>query len=53
MELLNCFVAGGDNEGPWLLPDILVNVRRPGEDSTLGVIREVLPVSILLIFMIH
>ncbi|XP_057973026.1 putative transcription elongation factor SPT5 homolog 1 [Malania oleifera] len=34
---------GGDNEGPWLLPDILVNVRRSGEDTVLGVIREVLP----------
>ncbi|XP_057795574.1 LOW QUALITY PROTEIN: putative transcription elongation factor SPT5 homolog 1 [Salvia miltiorrhiza] len=36
-------VVGADNEGPWFLPDILVNVRRPGEDTTPGVIREVLP----------
>ncbi|KAL0438186.1 UNVERIFIED_CONTAM: putative transcription elongation factor SPT51 [Sesamum latifolium] len=36
-------VVGSDNEGPWFLPDILVNVRRSGEDSSLGVIREVLP----------
>ncbi|KAK6938324.1 KOW protein [Dillenia turbinata] len=33
---------GGESEGPWLLPDILVNVRKSGEDSV-GVIREVLP----------
>ncbi|KAK1554201.1 hypothetical protein Q3G72_009204 [Acer saccharum] len=33
---------GSDNEGPWLMPDILVKVHRPGEDSV-GVIREVLP----------
>ncbi|KAL1533523.1 putative transcription elongation factor SPT5 1 [Salvia divinorum] len=36
-------VVGADNEGPWFLPDILVNVRRPGDDTTPGVIREVLP----------
>ncbi|KAH7567993.1 hypothetical protein JRO89_XS07G0209300 [Xanthoceras sorbifolium] len=35
-------VIGSDNEGPWFMPDILVNVRRSGEDSV-GVIREVLP----------
>ncbi|XP_015934424.2 putative transcription elongation factor SPT5 homolog 1 [Arachis duranensis] len=35
-------VLGGDNEGPWFMPDILVNVHRPGEESV-GVIREVLP----------
>ncbi|KAI7754771.1 hypothetical protein M8C21_033839, partial [Ambrosia artemisiifolia] len=34
--------VGGDHDGPWFLPDILVNVRRPGEDASLGVIREVL-----------
>lgn len=47
----NCeiaFFTGADNEGPWFLPDILVNVRRPGDDSALGVIRDVLPVSVLL-----
>ncbi|KAL8485314.1 hypothetical protein ACS0TY_027567 [Phlomoides rotata] len=36
-------VVGADNEGPWFLPDILVNVRRPGDDSSLGVIKDVLP----------
>ncbi|XP_044475671.1 putative transcription elongation factor SPT5 homolog 1 isoform X2 [Mangifera indica] len=36
-------VIGSDNEGPWLMPDILVNVRKLGEDSGMGVIREVLP----------
>ncbi|KAI3733140.1 hypothetical protein L1987_64358 [Smallanthus sonchifolius] len=35
-------VVGGDNDGPWFLPDILVNVRRSGEDASIGVIREVL-----------
>nr|XP_043635617.1 putative transcription elongation factor SPT5 homolog 1 [Erigeron canadensis] len=35
-------VVGGDNDGPWFLPDILVNLRRSGEDATVGVIREVL-----------
>ncbi|KAJ7965435.1 Transcription elongation factor SPT5 [Quillaja saponaria] len=36
-------VIGGDNEGPWFMADILVNLRRPGEDSIVGVVREVLP----------
>ncbi|CAL5384561.1 unnamed protein product [Camellia sinensis] len=36
-------VVGGDNEGLWVLPDILVNVRRSGDDSAIGVVREVLP----------
>lgn len=31
------------------MPDILVNVRRAGEESVVGVIREVLPVR----FMYH
>ncbi|XP_058218141.1 putative transcription elongation factor SPT5 homolog 1 isoform X2 [Rhododendron vialii] len=35
--------VGGDNEGLWALPDILVNVRRSGEDTVIGVVREVLP----------
>lgn len=35
-------VLGGDNEGPWFMPDILVNVHRAGEESV-GVIKEVLP----------
>lgn len=38
-------MAGGEQEGPWFMPDILVHIRRPGEENTLGVIREVLPVS--------
>ncbi|PIA35440.1 hypothetical protein AQUCO_03500068v1 [Aquilegia coerulea] len=33
---------GGDGEGPWFLPDILVNVRRSGEESVVGVVRDVL-----------
>ncbi|KAL7208512.1 hypothetical protein ACSBR1_030284 [Camellia fascicularis] len=36
-------VVGGDNEGLWVLPDILVNLRRFGEDIATGVVREVLP----------
>ncbi|XP_065877417.1 putative transcription elongation factor SPT5 homolog 1 isoform X2 [Euphorbia lathyris] len=35
-------VIGGDSEGPWFTPDILVNVRK-GADESVGVIREVLP----------
>ncbi|XP_076924579.1 putative transcription elongation factor SPT5 homolog 1 [Bidens hawaiensis] len=35
-------VVGGDSDGPWFLPDILVNVCRSGEEPVLGVIREVL-----------
>ncbi|GJS79071.1 putative transcription elongation factor SPT5 homolog 1 [Tanacetum coccineum] len=34
--------VGGDNDEPWFLPDILVNVRKSGDDAALGVIREVL-----------
>ncbi|KAE9608921.1 hypothetical protein Lal_00020321 [Lupinus albus] len=34
-------VLGGDNEGPWFMPEILVNVHKPGEESV-GVIRELL-----------
>ncbi|XVF37098.1 hypothetical protein REPUB_Repub19eG0116200 [Reevesia pubescens] len=34
-------VIGSDSEGPWFMPDILVNVRKSG-DETLGVIQEVL-----------
>ncbi|TYI92712.1 hypothetical protein E1A91_D02G089700v1 [Gossypium mustelinum] len=34
-------VIGADNEGPWFMPDILVNVRKSGDES-LGVIQEVL-----------
>ncbi|GAV67733.1 Spt5-NGN domain-containing protein/Spt5_N domain-containing protein, partial [Cephalotus follicularis] len=35
-------VIGGDNDGPWFMPDILVSLRRSGDES-MGVIREVLP----------
>nr|GEV02397.1 hypothetical protein [Tanacetum cinerariifolium] len=35
-------VLGGDTDGPWFLPNILVNVRSSGDDASLGVIREVL-----------
>ncbi|KAH7525189.1 hypothetical protein FEM48_Zijuj06G0198700 [Ziziphus jujuba var. spinosa] len=35
-------VIGGDNEGPWFMPDVLVNVRRSGEESIVGIVREVL-----------
>ncbi|XP_028794950.1 putative transcription elongation factor SPT5 homolog 1 [Neltuma alba] len=35
-------VIGADSEGPWFIPDILVNVRRAGEESIVGIIREVL-----------
>lgn len=45
-NLWKCLISGGDGEGPWFLPDILVNVRRPGDDTSPGVIREMLPVSI-------
>ncbi|XP_057533814.1 putative transcription elongation factor SPT5 homolog 1 [Amaranthus tricolor] len=33
---------GGDNEGLWLLPDILVNVVKSGDDTMVGVVQEVL-----------
>ncbi|OWM85073.1 hypothetical protein CDL15_Pgr027860 [Punica granatum] len=35
--------GGVDGEGPWYMPDILVNVVRPGDESATGVIRDVLP----------
>lgn len=40
------FFTGGDDEGLWALPDILVNVRRSGEDTVIGVVRDVLSVCI-------
>lgn len=47
-------MAGGDHEGPWILPNILVNVRRSADGTSLGVVRELLPVwafhVILLVF---
>ena len=36
--------AGGENEGLWLLPDILVNVHRPDDDAVMGVVQEVMVV---------
>lgn len=33
---------GGENEGLWLLPDILVNVVKSGDDTMVGVVQEVL-----------
>ncbi|KAF2296612.1 hypothetical protein GH714_000568 [Hevea brasiliensis] len=36
-------VIGGDNEGLWFMPDILVNVRKAADESSVGVVREVLP----------
>lgn len=37
--------AGGEGEGTWLLPDVLVNVLRGGDDGP-GVVREVLGVCV-------
>ncbi|XP_043717650.1 putative transcription elongation factor SPT5 homolog 1 isoform X2 [Telopea speciosissima] len=34
---------GGVGEGLWLLPDVLVNVRKSGENTAIGIVREVLP----------
>ncbi|KAL4581502.1 hypothetical protein LXL04_006023 [Taraxacum kok-saghyz] len=42
LDIMSPVVGGGDNDGPWFLPDILVTVRRSGEDAAVGVIREVL-----------
>lgn len=33
---------GGDNEGNWVFPDVLVNIIRPGEGTCTAVVREVL-----------
>lgn len=41
--------TGGDGEGNWVMPDILVNVMRPGEDPHTGVVREVMMVSAFLL----
>ncbi|KAF3653304.1 putative transcription elongation factor SPT5 -like protein 1 [Capsicum annuum] len=35
-------IGGGDTEGPWLLPDILVNVRKSNDDTVTGVVHELL-----------
>jgi hypothetical protein len=37
--------AGGEGDGTWLLPDVLVNVLRGGDDGP-GVVREVLGVCV-------
>lgn len=37
-------MAGGDQEGPRILPNILVNVRRLADETSLGVVRELLSV---------
>ncbi|KAH7297506.1 hypothetical protein KP509_26G072300 [Ceratopteris richardii] len=36
-------IAGGQETERWGLPDIVVTVRRPGEDTQLAVIKEILP----------
>ncbi|OEL21483.1 putative transcription elongation factor SPT5-like protein 1 [Dichanthelium oligosanthes] len=36
-------VIGGEAEGNWLLPDVLVNISRGGDEVTVGVVKEVLP----------
>lgn len=41
--------AGGEGDGIWYMPDILVNTVRPGEDPHIGVVREVLTVCTHLI----
>ena len=38
--------TGGEGDGNWVMPDILVNVIRPGEDPHIGVVREVMMVSV-------
>jgi hypothetical protein len=40
-------LAGGEAEGNWLLPDVLVSVSRGGDEVTDGVVKEVLPVACL------
>ena len=40
------FVTGGDGEGPWFIPDILVNVHGTTDEPTVGIIREVLQVCL-------
>lgn len=41
----------GEGEGNWFVPDILVNVRRSGEEPCIGVVKEVLLVSMLCAFV--
>ena len=40
-------LAGGEAEGNWLLPDVLVSVSRGGDEVRDGVVKEVLPVTCL------
>ena len=40
-------LAGGEAEGNWLLPDVLVSVSRGGDEVTDAVVKEVLPVTCL------
>ncbi|RWW34112.1 hypothetical protein GW17_00001132 [Ensete ventricosum] len=40
--ILVALLAGGENEGNWYMPDIFVNVVKPGGDSHVGIVREVL-----------
>lgn len=40
---LDMMMSPAENERPGLVSDILVNVRRSGEDSAVGVIKEVIP----------
>lgn len=35
-------LAGGEAEGNWLLPDVLVNVSRGGDEVSNAVVKEVL-----------
>ena len=44
--------TGGENEGLWLLPDILVNVHKPGDDAMIGVVQEVMAVCSLLLVLL-
>lgn len=40
-------LAGGEVEGNWLLPDVLVNVSRGGDEVSHAVVKEVLPVRVV------
>ncbi|OAY81060.1 putative transcription elongation factor SPT 1 [Ananas comosus] len=41
MDMMSPLI-GGEGDGIWYMPDILVNTVRPGEDPHIGVVREVL-----------
>jgi len=47
INLLLEMLAGGEAEGNWLLPDVLVSVSRGGDEVRDGVVKEVLPVTSL------